>query len=798
MMKRSKGLGATITTALSIVLAMLLMTGQALPAQAAGPPWTRYSGQVTLENERYVTDAWVLREGDTYRMWYTHVKTDRNVVEMLDEMSALHLDDIIYDLANLDLDALLNDLAALKDTYDNVDDIIDFLDSIKTVIGYATSGNGINWTIEEAEALAGDSNDLWNNVGTPCVINDNGTYKMWYTRDRIDLTTTQLENILSQLNEGVTARKDAVAELLSHISTVIAYAESPDGENWVVVDDEVVAGSGYALESVGDPCVIKDEGTYKMWHTQRKTDLTEQDLASRLANLDSLDSDSLVDILDGTASVISYTTSSDGINWAAPIEVLSSGSAAWDSIASPSVVKVDDDYQVWYTRIETDRIPTALQDILDEIQGLGVPALLQSIDPQDLDEFLSDLATLDLTNLKELLSDTSTVIGYAESADGENWVVDDPQDITGDSTSLWSGVKAPCVIQYGSSYKMWYTKGIDDLSVEELLDLLQGTVLPIGYAYYIPRSGGGPSAGEAEEGGLTLEVIVDFSSGYYSISEEGRIQETVDITSEDELLNIVIYQGTFALDEEGNPTTRLEFTVAETPPPPPPEAYIIGLPYIFKPSGVIFDPPITVNWSYDPTDIPAGIAERDLVIAYYSEALGKWVVLPSVVDIANNIVIASASHFTTFAILAYSGTPPPPPTPAAFAIGSLSVSPVIVNTGQPVTISVVVTNIGEEAGIYTVTLKIDGAVEATERITLTSGDSKTVTFTTRQYQAGSYSVDVNSLTGLFTVEVAPSPPTTPPLTPAKPSWWLVGSIIAAVVMAVTIPLVLRRRRSHYQ
>lgn len=795
-MKRIKGLGATIT-ALSVILAMLLIHGQVLPARAAGPSWTQYSGQVTLENEQYVTDAWVLREGDNYHLWYTHLKTDLSVVEILGEMSALHLDDIIYDLANLNLNALLNDLAALKDSYDNVDDILDFLDSTKTVIGYATSANGINWTVVNGEALAGDSNDLWNNVGSPCVINDNGTYKMWYSRYRIDLTQTQLESILSRLNDGVAAI-DAIEELLSSISSVIGYAESADGENWVVVDDEVVAGSGYALESVGDPCVIKDEGTYKMWHTQLKTDLTEPDLANLLANLDSLDSDSLEEMLDGTTTVISYTTSSDGTNWAAPAEVLSGGSAAWDSVASPSVVKVGGHYQMWHTRTETDRIPTALQDILNEIQGLGLPTLLQSIDPQDLDEFLAALATLDLTNLKELLSDTATVIGYAESADGENWTLDDPQDITGDSSSLWSGVKAPCVIQSGSTYKMWYIKGIADLSVDELLNLLQGTVLPVGYAYYIPSPGGGPGAGEIEEGELTLEVIVDFSSDYYSTSEEGRIQQTVDITSEDELLNIVIYQGTFALDEAGKPITRLEFTVAETPPPPPPEAHILGLPYTFKPAGAVFDPPITIKWSYNPASIPAGIAEKNIVLAYFHESLGEWVVLPSVVDTANNTVTASASHFTTFAIIAYSGTPPSPSAPAAFTTGSLSISPTFANTGQPVTISVVVTNIGAEAGICTLTLKINGSVEATDRITLAGGESKTVTFTTRQHQAGSYSVDVNGITGSFTVEEAPTSPATPPLAPTKPSWWLVGGIIAAVVMAITIPLMLRRRRSRHQ
>lgn len=777
---------------------MLPIVGQALPARAAGPPWTTYSGEVTLENELYVMGAWVLREGNTYRMWYTHVTTDLSVMELVDEIPALHLDDIIYDLADLNLDALLNDLAALKDTYDNVGDIVDFLNINKTVIGCATSSNGINWTIEESEVLAGDSNELWDNVGYPCVINDGGTYKMWYTHDRIDLTQTELENILSDLNEGIATRKDAIEALLRGISTVIGYAESPDGENWTVVDYEVLAGSGYILESVGDPCVIKNGDTYEMWYTQVKTAITQVDLADLLANADSLDADTLLDILDDTATVISHTTSDDGINWAAPDEVLAGNTAPWDSIASPSVIKVGSDYKMWYTRIETDLTPTDLQDILDEIQGLGLPDLLLSIDPEDLDEFLEELATLDLANLKEMLRDISTVISYAESPNGEDWTVVDPYDIAGSSDSLWSGVSAPSVIRYGSIYKMWYTKGIDDLTVEGLFNLLQGTRLPIGYAYYIPRPGGGRGGGDV--GDLTLEVIVDFEAGYYSISREGRIQWTIDITSEDELLNIVLYKGTYALDEESDPLSSLEFTVDETPPPPPPEASILGLPYKFKPPGAAFDPPIIATWSYNPADIPPGVAKEHLVIAYYHEVASKWVVLPSVVDTVNNTITASVSHFTTFAIMAYTGAPPPPPAPAAFTTSSLNISPPKADIGEPVTISVLVTNIGEEAGIYTVTLNINGVVAATERITLAGDASKTASFTTSQYQAGTYSVNVNGITGSFTVEVVPSPPPTPapaPEPPAKPSWWLIGSIIAAVVMAITIPLAFRRRRERY-
>ena len=94
--------------------------------------------------------------------------------------------------------------------------------------------------------------------------------------------------------------------------------------------------------------------------------------------------------------------------------------------------------------------------------------------------------------------------------------------------------------------------------------------------------------------------------------------------------------------------------------------------------------------------------------------------------------------------------------------------------------------------------------EEIKEITLAGGVSESVVFTTSQDEADTYSVDVNGLPGLFTVEAATLPPLAPTPTPTlesetKPSWWLIGGIIAAVVMAISIPLTLkwRRRRNEY-
>jgi len=160
------------------------------------------------------------------------------------------------------------------------------------------------------------------------------------------------------------------------------------------------------------------------------------------------------------------------------------------------------------------------------------------------------------------------------------------------------------------------------------------------------------SLGGGGGGDLILEVLEEEES-YYFISTSGRIKESIDITSEDGRLNVFVQEGTIALDEDGDPLTILEFTVDETPPPTPADDEILGLPYNFEPDGATFNPLITVTWSYDPSDIPGGVAEERLAIAFYEDETLEWVKLSSMVDPVTNTITAYTNHFTTFAVVAF-------------------------------------------------------------------------------------------------------------------------------------------------
>jgi hypothetical protein len=200
--------------------------------------------------------------------------------------------------------------------------------------------------------------------------------------------------------------------------------------------------------------------------------------------------------------------------------------------------------------------------------------------------------------------------------------------------------------------------------------------------------------------------------------------------------------------------------------------------YDFGPDGATFELPITLTITYDPTLIPEGVAEENLVIAMWHA--GEWVNLASTVDLVANTITAQVSHFTAFTALAYT-------RPAVFTVTDLVITPEEVGIGETVTISVLVTNTGDLTGTYEVPLKIDNVVVDRKEVTLIGGASQRVTFTTTKDVAGTYTVNVNGLSDTFIVKAPPE--VKPPI-----NWPLIGGIITAVVVAGVVTIFILRRR----
>ncbi|HUV56182.1 MAG TPA: CARDB domain-containing protein [Dehalococcoidales bacterium] len=334
-----------------------------------------------------------------------------------------------------------------------------------------------------------------------------------------------------------------------------------------------------------------------------------------------------------------------------------------------------------------------------------------------------------------------------------------------------------------------------------------------------PAAGGGEGGGGG--GGVTLPAGTTDVRGV--VDTGCRFTKSKTVNSEDGLCKLTVPKGTVSLTEELACIARISMLEMDDPPPPPEEGNVIGLAYDFQPSGATFDPPITLTFSYDPADIPEGIAEEDLVIAYYDEEAGEWVELEGcVVDPITKTITASVSHFTTFAII---GAPPPPPlAPAAFSVTNLSVKPLEVQPKEAVTITVLVANTGGTEGSYNVALKINGVKEAEKSTTIAAGRSQSVSFSASKEDAGTYSLVVDGLSASFTVValapvVAPAPAPPPPAPPAPapappappapapppvpevilppaPIWPIIAGIIGgAIIVGLLIFFEIRRRRA---
>ncbi|WP_407356738.1 S-layer protein domain-containing protein [Methanolobus sp. WCC5] len=112
---------------------------------------------------------------------------------------------------------------------------------------------------------------------------------------------------------------------------------------------------------------------------------------------------------------------------------------------------------------------------------------------------------------------------------------------------------------------------------------------------------------------------------------------------------------------------------------------------------------------------------------------------------------------------------------AKFSYSNLQVTPLLVRTGEDVTVTVDVMNTGTSAGQTDVQLLINGTVAGSENVSLDAGEETTVTFTISQDEAGSYEVQVGDSTAVFEVE-----------TSALPAPGIAVAVIAVMAMALLI------------
>jgi len=139
------------------------------------------------------------------------------------------------------------------------------------------------------------------------------------------------------------------------------------------------------------------------------------------------------------------------------------------------------------------------------------------------------------------------------------------------------------------------------------------------------------------------------------VTADGVFISNTTAESADGMVKLTINKGTIGKTSDGSPLTEISIIEAVELPALPKGASTVGLTYDLGPNGATFDPPITITFTYDEADIPSGINEEDLFIAFWDESAGEWVMLKDItVDPVANTINASVSHFTRFSVMAIS------------------------------------------------------------------------------------------------------------------------------------------------
>jgi uncharacterized membrane protein len=128
--------------------------------------------------------------------------------------------------------------------------------------------------------------------------------------------------------------------------------------------------------------------------------------------------------------------------------------------------------------------------------------------------------------------------------------------------------------------------------------------------------------------------------------------------------------------------------------------------------------------------------------------------------------------------------------PADFQISEFDVTTSEVEAGEEVTVSVKITNVGGQAGSYTLPLIVNQTTEDTRTVTLEKGASTTTEFKVTKQTPGTYNIEIAGLVDEFTVRAASSNGATSNLIPIE---YLAAALVAVAAIFVAAFFLVRKR-----
>ncbi len=227
-----------------------------------------------------------------------------------------------------------------------------------------------------------------------------------------------------------------------------------------------------------------------------------------------------------------------------------------------------------------------------------------------------------------------------------------------------------------------------------------------------PAGGGGGGGGGfgSQLVGINLSGTSPFMDG------NGKSLTAGVLKTPDGKLTLNVPVGVFIWNAAGAAQSFLSANTIETPPAAPaPQVLIMA--YELGTTGVTFNPGIGIAFNYTDAQLPAGVSESSLYIAWWNGS--AWVKLTSSVDAAANSVSATithfTTHFTTFALIGQvqpTATTTPPPTQTTTPPPSQTTTPPPSQTTTPPPGSTTTTTLPPVGGTTTNWLLIGGIIAA--------------------------------------------------------------------------------------
>ncbi len=326
--------------------------------------WTKYHENPVLKrdtvlanlpNDIYaISDCWVMKDGATYKMWYTCGGLNYPADTLLRARLcyATSADGIIWnkhagnpvldvsytggwDSLGVETATVIVDSAAPASERYKMWYAGQYFNTYRYDIGYAFSPDGINWTKHHEPVLMVGAPSQWDNgfLEGPSVIKEGNEYKMWYCG---------YDAVVD--GSGTDGRAN------------IGLATSTDGINWTKHPGNPVLTTGtnsWDSIYVQDPHVIKINSMYYMWFGGGSNDAAYD-------------------------QQVGFATSSDGINWTKSHlnPVLARGNPGeWDQVTAsfPTVLLDNGTYKMWYTGKDSDPLPPSSLDYFWEIGYATAP-----------------------------------------------------------------------------------------------------------------------------------------------------------------------------------------------------------------------------------------------------------------------------------------------------------------------------------------------------------------------------------------------------------------------------------------